>query len=172
MGVRASAKEIERLEQQARASGGKVGSTARFAVKAPPLLPPAERTGLVEPVFFIEPIPIKTPNPLNGSHGSPFATARRAREQVEATQIALLQRAPFRAALAAGCRITLTRCCAGKLADDALPGALKHIRDAVAQWLLGGEIGQLDDDPRLEWVYRQQKAKRGVHVVLLGLETR
>lgn len=141
-----------------------------------PKPPTIERAPLVaphEPVMFIEPVIIETPNPLNGSHGSHFKVAARGKKQVEATQAALFGRFNYKPLLAPGCTVTLTRCSSGTLASDALPGALKHIRDAVAQWLLGGEIGRMDDDPRLTWVYKQMKIKRGVpHSVLVGLETR
>jgi hypothetical protein len=52
-------------------------------------------------------------------------------------------------------RITLTRVAPRKLDDDNLRGALKAVRDGVADWL------ELDDaDERIEWCYAQRRAER------------
>lgn len=55
------------------------------------------------------------------------------------------------------CTITLTRVSAGTLdAHDNLPSAFKHIVDQIAAWL-----GVDDADPRVTWIYAQEKCKRG-----------
>jgi hypothetical protein len=52
-------------------------------------------------------------------------------------------------------RITLTRVAPRKLDDDNLRGALKAVRDGVADWL------ELDDaDEHIEWCYAQRRAER------------
>lgn len=51
--------------------------------------------------------------------------------------------------------VTMTRLFKTKPLDgDNLQGALKAIRDAVAQWL-----GVDDSDARIEWVYRQERGE-------------
>lgn len=99
---------------------------------------------------------VETPNPLNGSHGNYYATAARAKRQLKATLdalgIARLEGRADPARFADGCVVSMRRVCPGRgLASDALPGALKHIRDGVAQWLLGGKPGERDDDPAITW---------------------
>lgn len=66
-----------------------------------------------------------------------------------------------RSALAAGCVVKMTRVSVGTLDDDGLRSALKHVRDAVAMWLLGGGPGEMDSDPRITWEYAQRRGKRG-----------
>ena len=62
-------------------------------------------------------------------------------------------------------RVTLTRVSAGVLDSDNLLGALKHVRDGVADWL------DVDDaDARIDWVYAQDKGKRGTHLVRVRVE--
>jgi hypothetical protein len=116
---------------------------------------------------------VKTPNPTNGSHG--HWAKRRADKQRQAGAVwGVLYRVPreTREALARGCVVTMTRGSAGTLDDDGLRSALKTVRDVVAVWLLGGEMGQRDDDPRVVWAYGQEKVKRGVHCVRIEIEPR
>lgn len=55
-------------------------------------------------------------------------------------------------------KITLTRYSPRKLDDDNLRGALKYIRDAVAEHFITGKApGRADDDPRMTWDYSQIK---------------
>lgn len=61
--------------------------------------------------------------------------------------------------------ITLTRLSAGELDDDNLQGALKAVRDGVA------DAYQLpDNDSRLRWRYAQQRCKRGAFGVRVEIE--
>jgi hypothetical protein len=50
-------------------------------------------------------------------------------------------------------RVELVRCAPRRLDDDNLRGALKNVRDGVAD-----AIGIDDGDPRIEWVYSQERA--------------
>lgn len=65
------------------------------------------------------------------------------------------------------CVVTLTRCSAGTLDDDNLRGALKAVRDGVADRL------RVDDaDPRVRWQYAQEKCKRGEFGVRVDIALR
>lgn len=57
--------------------------------------------------------------------------------------------------------ITLIRVSSGQLDDDNLAGAMKHVRDAVAEWC---GCGDSPSDP-LTWEYAQEKCKRGSYAV-------
>ncbi|TAM22383.1 MAG: hypothetical protein EPN60_16960 [Nevskiaceae bacterium] len=65
----------------------------------------------------------------------------------------------------APCVITLTRVSPGTrpMDDDNLPGALKAIRDGIAD-----RIGIDDGDPRLTWRYAQRKGPWGVEVCIVS----
>lgn len=52
--------------------------------------------------------------------------------------------------------VTMTRQSVGTLDTDNLANSLKSARDGIADWL-----GLDDGDPRITWVYAQEKAKRG-----------
>ena len=52
--------------------------------------------------------------------------------------------------------VTLCRLSAGELDSDNLQGALKSIRDGLAD-----ALGLKDNDPRVTWDYSQFKVKRG-----------
>lgn len=65
------------------------------------------------------------------------------------------------------CIVTLTRYSPGTLDDDNLRGALKAIRDGVAD-----KLGVPDNDPRIEWRYAQAKAKRGEFGVQISIEAK
>lgn len=126
-----------------------------------------------DPVRLTVAISIATPNPLNGRRHWHTA-ARLAREQVRATLAALNYLrlsgrvdADGMARLATGCTVLLRRVCPSPgLADDALHGALKHVRDAVAQWILGGRIGERDSDRRLVWGYEQSRLGKASGVIV------
>lgn len=51
------------------------------------------------------------------------------------------------------CRVKLVRLGPRAIGSDGAIASLKHVRDSVAMWLLGGKPGELDDDPRIEWCY-------------------
>jgi len=59
------------------------------------------------------------------------------------------------------CAVTLTRVGVRKLDGDNLQGAMKAVRDGVAD-----RLGVPDNDPRIEWRYAQAKGKPAVVVTL------
>lgn len=65
-------------------------------------------------------------------------------------------------ALAGPVVVTLNRSSPRKLDDDNLRGALKAVRDGVADWL-----GVVDNDPRVTWEYKQQTGKPKEHAVFV-----
>ncbi len=60
--------------------------------------------------------------------------------------------------------IHLIRRSFGKMDDDNLRDCLKAVRDGVADWL-----GIDDGDPRLNFVYSQEKVERGRHEVVIRI---
>ena len=98
-------------------------------------------------------IPVKTAPGLNAREHWAKRAARVRRERFAAK--AILGRQTPREAT-----ITLTRYSAGTLDGDNLQGALKAIRDGVAD-----AFGMADNDPRLIWLYEQRKCKRGTYSV-------
>jgi hypothetical protein len=52
------------------------------------------------------------------------------------------------------CEVTIVRISPGELDDDNLRGALKGVRDGIAD-----RFGIDDRDPRVTWVYAQERAK-------------
>ena len=60
--------------------------------------------------------------------------------------------------------VTLIRISPRELDDDNLRGALKHVRDGVAD-----RLGIDDRDPRVEWRYAQRKGKQKAVEVELGV---
>jgi hypothetical protein len=90
--------------------------------------------------------------------------ARRTHRQREAARLMV------RAALAPGpvagpVVVTLTRIAARELDSDNLAGALKAVRDGVAD-----ALGMDDGDPRLEWRYAQRKGKPSEYAVLVEIQ--
>ncbi len=62
--------------------------------------------------------------------------------------------------------VTLTRIAPRKLDDDNLRGALKAVRDGVTD-----KLGLTDDsDPRLTWVYRQERGQPKQYGVSIELQ--
>ena len=61
-------------------------------------------------------------------------------------------------------RVTLTRLSAGTLDSDNLQGAFMGVRDAIAQC-----YGIADNDARIEWVYAQEKCKRGTYRIRITI---
>lgn len=103
-------------------------------------------------------LPIKTINPLNGSHGHWRVTsARRKRERGLAAMLVPAHSLP--------CVVTLTRLSSGTLDDDNVRAALKSVRDGIAD-----KLGVADNDPRIQWRYAQEKTKRGVYGVRVRIE--
>lgn len=92
------------------------------------------------------------------------ARARRAKGQRLQARVALLvaDRVAWREVCrtAPGVVVELMRV-GRRLDDDNLRGALKAIRDGVADWL-----GWDDGDPRYEWRYAQRPGKVGVEITV------
>jgi hypothetical protein len=90
--------------------------------------------------------------------------ARRAHKQREAARLMV------RVALASGTVagpviVTLTRTAPRELDSDNLTGALKAVRDGVAD-----ALGMDDGDPRLEWRYAQRKGKPSEYAVSVEIQ--
>lgn len=57
------------------------------------------------------------------------------------------------------CVVEMCRMFPRKFDDDNLQGAFKYIRDAIADGLIPGKkAGMADSDPRIKWVYSQEKS--------------
>jgi hypothetical protein len=61
--------------------------------------------------------------------------------------------------------VTLTRLSAGTLDSDNLQGAMKAIRDGVAD-----AYGVADNDPLITWKYEQERCARGNYGVRIEVE--
>lgn len=71
------------------------------------------------------------------------------------------------------CKITLIRSAARKLDSDNLCGALKFVRDSVAELILPHlPKGRADGDPRIEWLYGQQSGEDGVIIQIESKDER
>ena len=63
------------------------------------------------------------------------------------------------------CIVALTRISPRLLDDDNLRGALKSIRDTIADLLIPGlKKGQADFNPSIEWIYDQKKGKKSLKI--------
>lgn len=101
-------------------------------------------------------LPLRTLGP-NGSHGHWRTLAtRRKRERKAAGMCAPKHSLPA--------VVTLTRLSAGQLDDDNLRGALKGVRDGVAD-----RLGVDDRDPRVRWEYGQETCRRGEYGVRIEI---
>ncbi len=58
--------------------------------------------------------------------------------------------------------VKLTRVAPRMLDDDNAIGGMKHVRDAVAEWLMVD-----DGDPRITWEYAQRKGEPGTYACLV-----
>src|SRR3974390_2058721 len=68
--------------------------------------------------------------------------------------------------IAIPCTVTLTRHAPRALDSDNLQTAFKWIRDEVADCVIGFKSnGRNDSDPRLTWVYKQEKTKNKLNYV-------
>jgi hypothetical protein len=122
----------------------------------PPVVKPASPTR--GRAFALEcVIPLSLPNPLNarGSTRQRIARPKRQRESV-LLSLAWFQLTP--AFMGGPWRVELTRLGGRTMDGDGLQASLKHVRDAVAQWLVGGTPGERDDDDRITWDYYQAPA--------------
>lgn len=114
---------------------------------------------------------IKTKNPLNGSYGHWTSKVRQRKAQREGIQLVLktyYPRQDYRVQFPV--EVHLVRIApSGGLDDDALPAALKSIRDGVADWL-----GLSNDrTPNVKWTYDQRRGlprQYAVEVIIRPLE--
>lgn len=117
-------------------------------------------------------IPAKTVNELNGSHQH-WRTVSKRRKIIRKMSFAMtssrqpLARVQRWRAGSDKAVITMTRQSAGTLDDDGLRAALKSVRDGIAD-----AYGLADNDPRFDWRYDQEKAKRGASGVRVRIEER
>lgn len=103
-------------------------------------------------------LPIKTGAGLNDRLHWRVRAAKVKKQREAAWTVLANARRPFPAV------ITLTRLSAGTLDDDNLAGAMKAIRDGVA------DAYQLPDNHRgLTWRYSQEKCKRGAYGVRITI---
>ena len=126
----------------------------------------------LEDCTVVKVLNIKTPNPLNlRQHWS--KKYKTSAEHLQAVKSAFADvEDQIRNELAKGCVIRLVRGSSGKIDDDALQGCLKHVRDGVAMWLLGGKPGEKDSDKRLTWEYGMAKAQPGKPYVIVNIKKR
>ena len=94
-------------------------------------------------------IPVKTVAGLNARE---HWRARSGRVKKERTAAAMLTPS----GIGLPCVVKMLRLSSSKLDDDNLQGACKAIRDGIAD-----KIGFPDNDPRIVWLYEQEKCKRG-----------
>jgi hypothetical protein len=89
-------------------------------------------------------VPLDLPNPLNmggkALMGWRLRAGKHHRVAVRVAFLAIGETDRTLARFAAGCEVRMTRVGPRRMADDAVPGALKHVRDVVAQMIFGGEI--------------------------------
>ena len=135
-------------------------------------------------------IPIRTENPLNGSHRHWAVRARVRREQRQT--VGLVMAGALRAdgfslppetppqsrqdalgtrfgggGLPRVIRVEIARLAPSSgLDDDNLRAALKSVRDGIAD-----AMGTDDRDPRIEWAYTQRRSERGNWAVEIRIET-
>ena len=126
------------------------------------------------PVIKME-IPIKTVSEANSSEHWTRKAIRHRRQQ-------FFTRAAYNRSvkhLQLPCIVKLTRLSPRKLDDDNLRGAMKYIRDEVSECIIPEKAGtyvtkkgsvrsikgRADSDPRITWIYEQEKAPRqGVRI--------
>lgn len=59
------------------------------------------------------------------------------------------------------CQVTITRIASRAMDQDNLGGALKTVIDTIADFLIPNlPPGKADGDPRISWVYNQEKGSR------------
>lgn len=72
--------------------------------------------------------------------------------------------------------ITMTRYAPRPYDDDNIRSAFKYVRDAVSEHILGEidgkkyQAGRADNDPRLNWVYAQEKTVQEEYYITIQVE--
>jgi hypothetical protein len=106
-------------------------------------------------------LPIKTKGGLNNREHF-MARHRRVKKERETTKLIVRSALPSRGL---PCTVRLTRISSGTMDDDGCVGALKSIRDGIADAL------EVDDgDSRIHFFYAQEKCKRGGFGVRVQIE--
>lgn len=103
-------------------------------------------------------IPLKTvsPNTMNTKH---WAVRRKLSENQKASVYYALLAAYPKPTIP--CQVTITRIASRVMDQDNLGAALKTIIDTIADFLIPNlPPGQADGDPRISWVYNQEKGSR------------
>lgn len=109
-------------------------------------------------------LPMRTVNESNGSHGHWAAKARRRKDQRTTTAIVVGMHLRG-SGVGLPVTVTMTRLAPSSgLDDDNLRGALKSVRDGVAD-----ALGLNDDrDERVTWEYRQLRTSRKSMTLVRG----
>lgn len=119
----------------------------------------AQPTEHVEAVSFT--LHVRTVSILNSRE---HWRVRHRRAKAHRSQAALLTMQHVGASPRFPLEVRMTRVSAGELDDDNLSGALKEVRDGVADGL-----GIKDNDPRVTWARSQRRGKRGEFAVEVEL---
>jgi len=69
------------------------------------------------------------------------------------------------------CTITLTRHAPRPFdVDDNLPTSFKYVKDQISETMTNTTLaGRADSDPRMKWVYKQEKTKDKEHFVTIDI---
>ena len=104
-------------------------------------------------MIFVLSLPLKLPNPLNGSHGH-WACRAKNRKRVRA--VVLLAVRPRVQGIALPVTVTITRIASSNGLDphDGLPASCKPVVDAIAE-----ALGVDDRSPLVTWAYAQRRGK-------------
>jgi hypothetical protein len=108
---------------------------------------------MVAGVIFVLSLPLKLPNPLNGSHQH-WATKARIRSRLRA--VVLMAVRPRVQGITLPVTVTITRIAnsGGLDPHDGLPASCKPVVDAIAE-----AMGVDDRDPRVTWAYAQRRGR-------------
>ena len=132
------------------------GSLARRKVTREPVALTEGALLVFVPGIKLESLNVTFRGTTRGARFAAAAKVRRTRDAVEMVLRSRLGNAPSLPLI-----VTVTRVAPGRGLDahDNLPGACKHVVDAVAKWL-----GIDDRDPRVSWRYDQKADGRTVGV--------
>lgn len=66
--------------------------------------------------------------------------------------------------------VTLIRYAPRPFDSDNLQSAFKYARDAISEFVTGcNQAGMADSDPRIKWVYKQEKTTEKEHFILIEI---